>query len=126
MIRFFNIWAENREKPREVMLLRYEDLHRNPRGELLRTLGFLGVPEVADATLEAAVAAASFDRMHELEAEGLVESSRLEPGDAADPESFKTRRGEVGGFRDYLSVEQSEWLETRMREELDGWFGYPV
>ena len=126
MIRFFNIWSENREKPKEILLLRYEDLHRNPSGELLRALAFLGIPEVADRTLEAAVEAASFDRMRELEVLGGVESHRLQPANAADPESFKTRRGVVGGFRDYLSVEQADWLEARMRDELDDWFGYPA
>lgn len=126
MIRFFNIWAENREIPADLMLIRYEDLHRNPRGELLRVLSFCGLPEVSDATLDRAVDAASFDRMRDLEAGGGVASGRLQPADRNDPESFKTRRGQVGGFREYLSADQASWVEGRMRRELSPWFGYPI
>ncbi len=125
MIRFFNVWAENRDIPKDLLLLRYEDLHRNPRGELLRALSFCGLPEVADATLDAAVEAASFDRMRSLETAEASTSARLRPGEAADSESFKTRRGRVGGYREYLSADQSAWIESRMREELSPWFGYP-
>ncbi len=125
MIRFFNIWSENRDVPKELILVRYEDLHRNPRGELLRVLSLCDVPEVTDATLEAAVRATSFERMRDLEATGGVTSGRLRPGDTEDPESFKTRRGEVGGYRRYLRTDQADWIETRMRDELSPWFGYP-
>jgi hypothetical protein len=126
MIRFFNIWSENREAPRELILLRYEDLHRNPRGELLRALAICGLPELSDSAIDAAVDAASFERMRDLEAADRAATSRLQPGDPGDPESFKTRRGEVGGFRRYLSPDAAGWIETRMREELSAWFGYPI
>lgn len=126
MIRFFNIWAENTAQPKEMILLRYEDLHRNPRGELLRALSLCGIPEVSNDTLDHAVAAASFERMRDLEVTDRSGSGRLQAADPEDPESFKTRRGEVGGFRRYLSAEQSEWVEKRMRQELSAWFGYPI
>ncbi len=126
MIRFFNIWAENREIPKDLLLIRYEDLHRNPRGELLRALAFCGLPDVADAALDSAVDAARFDRMRDLETTGASASGRLRPGETGDPESFKTRRGQVGGYREYLSVDQADWIEGRMRAELSPWYGYPL
>lgn len=125
MIEFFNIWAQNRDQPADLALLRYEDLHHNPRGELLRALSLCGIPEVATPSLEHAVEAASFERMRGLEASATSQSGRLQPGDPSDPESFKTRRGQVGGYRDYLSPTQAARIEARMREELSPWFGYP-
>ena len=43
--------------------------------------------------------------MQKLEAAGAFDSNILHPGDVRDPESFKVRRGKVGGYREYLSVE---------------------
>jgi hypothetical protein len=31
---------------------------------------------------------------------------------SADPESFKVRKGRVGGFRDYLSPEDIEYVDA--------------
>ena len=43
--------------------------------------------------------------MQKLEAAGAFDSKILRPGDVRDPESFKVRRGKVGGYREYLSAE---------------------
>jgi hypothetical protein len=50
---------------------------------------------------------------------------RLRPGSLDDEESFKTRRGKVGGFADYLSPEDVAFVEEKVRGELDPLFGYP-
>ena len=40
--------------------------------------------------------------MKKLEAAGAFDSKILKPGNVTDPESFKVRRGKVGGYREYL------------------------
>ena len=45
------------------------------------------------------------------------------PGDVRDPESFKVRRGKVGGYREYLSVEEQQYAANALAE-LDSRFGY--
>jgi len=40
-----------------------------------------------------------------------------------DPESFKVRRGKVGGYREYLSPEDLDYAADALRE-LDARFGY--
>jgi hypothetical protein len=62
--------------------------------------------------------------MHGLEASGGASSHRLRPGDASDPESFKVRRGVVGGYRDYLSPSDLAYIEARMARDLPACFGY--
>ena len=125
MIRFLNIWSQEREVPKDLLLLRYEDLHRDPAAELGRVLAFLGVDGVSPGTLAASVEASAFDRMRALESTGQQASGRLRPGESDDPESFKTRRGAIGAYHEYLRPEQAAWIESRMRSELDPWYGYP-
>ena len=59
-----------------------------------------------------------------MESTGSLESGRLRPRDPNDPESFKTRRGKVGGFVDYLTPDEIAEVERRIRSGLDPSFGY--
>jgi len=61
--------------------------------------------------------------MQKLEAAGAFDSKILHPGDVRDPESFKVRRGKVGGYREYLSVEDQQYAANALAE-LDPRFGY--
>ena len=122
IIAFYNNWARQRALPKGLLLVRYEDLHRNAAGELRRVMDFLGVA-VSDVSIEAAVRYATFENMRELEKKQHLDSYRLRPAKSDDPESFKTRRGKVGGFRDYLDAPTVADLSTRL-ERLDPMFGY--
>jgi hypothetical protein len=45
----------------------------------------------------------------------FVEANRrLVPKDPGDPESFKVRKGVVGGYLEYLSAEDAAFLEERV------------
>jgi hypothetical protein len=46
-------------------------------------------------------------------------------GDPRDPESFKVRRGKIGGFADYLSQDDQEYAAAALAR-LDPRFGYWV
>ena len=47
----------------------------------------------------------------------------LRAGDVRDPESFKVRRGKIGGYEDYLSAEDRQYA-TDALTRLDPRFGY--
>jgi hypothetical protein len=121
---YYNVWARSRGIPSELLVVRYEDLRRDTERELERLLAFLGVRDVAAATVREAVRFASFESMREMESTGSLESNRLRPRDPNDPESFKTRRGKVGGFVDYLKPDEIAEVERRIRSVLDPSFGY--
>ncbi len=118
MIRFYNIWAENRDIPADFLLVRYEDLHADPHSQLRRVLEFVGVEQVSDETISSAVEFASFENMRKMEAADSLGSERMRPKDQSDPESFKTRRGKVGGYVDYLNPQDIEMLDRRIAREL--------
>jgi len=121
---YYNVWAECRGVPGDFCLVRYEDLHRDAAGELERVLRLIGrVP--ARAVVDRAVEFARFDNMRALERKNAFGSARLRPADGSDPESFKTRKGVVGGYREYFTPEDLEYLEARIAEKLSPFYaGY--
>lgn len=124
ILRYYNIWAENRTTPRDFLLVRYEDMRQNTARELRRVLDFLGLTEVSEATLNEAVEFASFENMRRMEAEGRFQDRMLQPADQADPESYKTRKGKVKGFVEYLNEREITTLNQKLAADLSDYFGY--
>jgi hypothetical protein len=92
----------------------YEALHRDTEEELARIVAFITSKPVSPATLRAAVAAGTFERMRALEASGrgaALYGGPLDPSNPADTDSYKTRRGIVGGWRDAFSVSDREYAD---------------
>jgi len=124
MLRYYNVWAAQRQVPRGFLLVRYEDLHADTARELRRVAAFLGLGQVADATIQSAIEHGSFVSMKRREASRPADGTPLAAGREGDPESFKTRRGKIGGYVDYLSAEDVAWLNRRIDDELDPSYGY--
>lgn len=124
LLAYYNIWAANRNVPAGFLLVRYEDLKADPQGQLSRVLKFIDLGDVTDAEIAEAVGYASFENMRKMEARGHFQSGMLKPGDAANPESFKTRKGKVKGYVDYLSPEQIRALNDKTTTVLSEYFGY--
>ena len=80
-----------------------------------KVLSFLGVV-LPDARLEAVTEKFTFERMHAMERSGGFSDYGviLRPRNSQDPESYKTRRGEVGGYRRYLSPEDIDWCDKEI------------
>jgi hypothetical protein len=124
IIEYYNIWARQRSQPRGFCLVRYEDLKADAAGQLHRILRFAGVDPVIDAHVREAVRFASFENMRAMEAGNALNRGRLRARDPKDQESFKTRKGKVGGYVDYMSPAEIDWMEHRIAETLDPLFGY--
>lgn len=124
ILKFYNIWAENRTVPQKFLLVRYEDIHHNSYQELGIILEFLGLSEVTQQTIIEAIEYTSFENMRKMEIENTFNSPRLNPLDPQDPTSYKTRQGKVGGFSDYLSPAEIEYLNHKMNKNLSDFYGY--
>lgn len=126
LIAFMNGWYENRDVPLDFFLLRYEDLHRDPTHQLRQLLSFMDLQAVSDVVVKQSVEYANFDNMRKLALSSEMRGSKIAPTNPRDPESFKVRKGEVGGFGRYLSAADALYLEKRIRRELPAFFGYPL
>jgi hypothetical protein len=123
LITFLNQWAAARTVPRAFLLVRYEDLKRDTPGELRRLLEFLSV-KPTEAEVRAAVEASSLENMRKLEQAGAVNSPAMRPADAADANSYKVRKGVVGGHTELFSAEDIAFLNEKIMRELDPFYGY--
>lgn len=103
LLAFYDAWEPHLHDD-DVLLVRYEDMHADPARELRRALTFIGVSDVDDAVVQRAVDGASFDRLQRMEREGSAPTRSLRTASADDLESYKVRRGKVGGHRDYLAA----------------------
>jgi sulfotransferase family protein len=113
----------NRRGDLDFALVRYESLHAAPEENFRQLLAAIGESLPDDVAFSRALAFSAFDNMKKLEAAGAFDSKILQPGDARDPESFKVRRGKVGGYIDYLEEADITYVAEVMRE-LDPRFGY--
>ena len=62
--------------------------------------------------------------MQQIEGRNSMPSRALRARDADDPESFRVRRGVVGGHRDYLSDDDIVWIDGRIEQTLDPTYRY--
>jgi hypothetical protein len=126
IISYLNIWNENREATKKFLHIRYEDLNLDTAATLKKVARFLGFSSISDAIIQEAVKFGSIDNMRALEAKNDQRLPFLLPGNVNDPESYKTRRGEVGAFCQYLSAATVLDITTKVRAQLSPDFRYAL
>jgi hypothetical protein len=125
IIETMNQWLHEFGDRPDYTLLRYEDLHADPDKEFHRILAAVGVNEPERQAFDAALQFAQFGNMKKMEASRQYDRQLLQPGDISDPESYKVRRGKVGGFAEHLNSEDQDYAR-RVMAALDPRFGYRV
>jgi hypothetical protein len=119
---FYRYWYESKHVPKEFFLISYEELHEDAEKVLYHILKFIGVDSIDQEVLQEAVNFSSFENLRKMEADNYFASQsggddikRLTPGDIHDPESFKVRKGKVGGYKEYLSREDIEYIDNLVK-----------
>src|SRR6266550_3751791 len=123
IISTMNDWLSEFSKRNNFILVRYEALRASPAENFRDLLAVLGEASPDANIFQEALEFSRFENMQKLEAAGAFDSNILHPGDVRDPESFKVRRGKVGGYSEYLSAEDQQFAADAIRE-LDRRFGY--
>lgn len=105
VVRFNLFWKEliGREGG---LILSYEVLHADTLDELRKAVAFVRGESGPESVLREAVNAGRFDNMRAIEVSGRgarLYGDVLEPADPADPDSYKTRQGQVGGWRRHFT-----------------------
>jgi hypothetical protein len=114
LLAYQNFWAEQLSGRDDALIIRYEDLRFDTEVELSRIVEFLGESFTAEQIREA-VAFGSVDNMRTLEHSGYFQNSSLRLRNADDPDTFKVRRAQPGGYRDDLTAEQAAWVDEQIR-----------
>jgi hypothetical protein len=123
-LRFYNIWFENCQVPEKFLLMRYEDIFNDGKKELSRILDFIGITSVKNEIIEDAVNYACFENMQKMEKENITGARKLLSPDVSDRDSYKVRRGKMGGFVDYLSKRDIEFMNWKINRDLAPFYGY--
>src|SRR5213596_2351600 len=123
IVKTMNDWLNEFCGRDDFTLIRYESVRASPAEHFRNLLAVLGETAPDMSIFQAALDFSQFENMKKMEAAGAFDSKILQPGDVRDPESFKVRRGKVGGYREYLSAEDQEYAANALRE-LDARFGY--
>ncbi len=133
-VAFLQLWDAGRSFVPKMMLMRYEDLRFNPTAEFHRLLEFFRIPINEDYVAQA-ITFSDFKNMRKLEVDNrqthrLVYSSSGLPifatGDTeSTQEAFHVRKGQVGGYHDYLSETDIRFLRDAMKGKIPEWYEYP-
>lgn len=107
-----NHWLDEWRDTGRCLVWSYEEAQKDPHASLVSVLAHLGFARPDEALVSESVEFASFENMRSMERENRFGRRLLQPGDPGDPESYKVRRGRVGGWVDYLSHEDARRVET--------------
>lgn len=121
LLRFWEIWSQNQHVPLEFHLQRYEDMHEDGGARAVRKLAEMINVEVDDSDIVYAVEAMEFSKQQKLEGEMFFRGFRSTK--VSNKETYIFRRGKMGGYGDYLSQEDIEYInsEAKQTEEITGW-----
>lgn len=119
LVRFLTLWFQNQDASSAFKMIRYEDMQLDARATLAGVLDFLRWEGIEPAAVASAVEYGSFDNMKAMEAAGQFNRKMMRPGDPKDADSFKVRKGKIGGFSAYLDEADLAYIEKVIQDEGD-------
>lgn len=123
IVRLLNQWHAEWKGSPLFTFARYEDARAAPAQAMRDWLAFAGIAQPDPAAFEHAIAFSDFEAVRRREQEGGFTNKLLAARDRSDPDSFKARRGVVGGYTDYLDAEDLGFCAGELKK-LDPVFGY--
>jgi hypothetical protein len=124
ILKFYDIWYENKETPKNFLIIKYEGLKQDPEVNMRKILKFFN-KNVSDEKLRKAIKFAEFENMKKLEKKGYFLGKfgkNLYTANPQDSESFHTRKGKVGGYIEYLNPEDIEYCNVIIKQSKNDWY----
>jgi len=118
IIIFNSDWLASAGVPKGFCLIKYEDMHTRLREVLTEVIRFAD-PKRPLPDLDKIMELGRFENMREMENSGELAKKYgriLKPGDPTDVESFKCRKGKVGGYAEYLSEDDINYCDEMMEK----------
>ena len=120
IIHFFNLWFKNKNKPKEFLLIKYENL-LDDTNDLRRMINFLPI-NVPDELIEKIYNESKADKMRKKELNNQLEDFR-DFGKEAN--KLKVRKARKGSYLSELSSADIVFCNKEM-EKLHPFFGYTL
>lgn len=108
-------WNESLRRPEKILFLRYEEMKRDPKGEVKKLALFLGRPFEDEDGVEKVLQRCSLERLKSLE----VNKVGIDPW-IGFPKSSYFRLGVVGDWKMSLTMDMAEHLDEITRAKLKG------
>ncbi len=109
----------------QILIVEYENLVKDTYSEVSRILAFLEVEKDSEK-IKAAIEATRFNNLQKRERENFfketTKNKNLTPTKIHDINSYKVRRGKIGGYIDYLSVEEIKYCDDVIRDSLNAFY----
>ncbi|XP_020232851.1 cytosolic sulfotransferase 5 [Cajanus cajan] len=109
-------WHMSLEEPNKIKFMRFEEMKLKPNFVLKELAAFVGCPfskqEEEDGVVDEILKLCSFDNLSNLQ---VNKNGKLPSGE--QHEAF-FRRGEIGDWKNYLTVEMTQQLDTITEEKL--------
>lgn len=118
ILKYYSIWAKNKKIIKDLILVKYEDLHKDAGAELKKVLNFIGLDNVSSKHISQAVEYAKFENMRKMEKKGKFKTPILQAVDKDDKSSYKTRKGEVGDYKNHLTEQQRKRIDQKIEKML--------
>ena len=124
-IQFYNDWHIYRDRAKALLVVRYEDMKLDTFQVIQRIADFLEL-SVASTEINQSINYASFRNMRKMEVEGSVQvrTQVMSDRDVTNPESFKVRKGAVGGYKAELLPESVAFVDSVVLTQLNPIYGY--
>lgn len=120
LIRYYNIWAEQRKVPAKFILIRFEDMEENPKRELRRALEFIGLSAVPDSIVTEAV---EYSYEHMASTKHQIKETDV-PTEVAKERSMKPSKQPRERYKEMMTPEQIKLIEDKMATYLSPYFRY--
>jgi sulfotransferase len=114
-------WLSTREESDAFLLVHYEDLKQDPRGELARVARFLGL-DGSPQRLERAIDLSSAERMRDMERQ---QGAKWVATTLTRHDKPFVRKGEKGGWQAVLPGETVAYMESQWGELMED-LGYEL
>ena len=108
-------WNESLKAPDKVLFLKYEDLKRDPKGQVKKLALFLERPFTKDKEVNEVIWRCSLERLKNLE----VNKNGVDPWVGMQNSAF-FRTGIVGDWKNMFTTEMSERLDQITLQKLEG------
>lgn len=126
IIDYLNLWDRESDKVQNLLIIRYEDMRKDPGAVLARVMEFIDETPANDAAIASAVEYSSVENMRKLEEKSTFwfSGSRMKPGKKGDLNSYKVRKAKVGGYTDYFDAREISKIDEQVARDLSAAFGY--